>query len=133
MIQQIRLKKLGIKLLLICFISVSFQQAALAGMVTTSELINEQFVLSEKQRLSQLLASDQVQSQLVAMGVDPADAKQRLANMSDEEVMMFASKMDEMQAGSGVVGALVFVFLVLLVTDLLGYTDVFPFVKKTVK
>ena len=67
------------------------------------------------------------------MGVDAADARQRLDNMTDEEVLEFSARMDEMQAGSGVIGALVLVFLVLLVTDLLGYTDVFPFVKKTVK
>lgn len=131
--KRIRIKKLGINILLICFISVSLQQAAMAGLVTTAELVDEQLVLSEKQRLSQLLANGQVQSKLAALGVDPADAKQRLANMSDEEILTFASRMDEMQAGSGVVGALVFVFLVLLVTDLLGYTDVFPFVKKTVR
>ena len=126
-------RKLLTKILLICFLCVSFQQAALAGLVTTVDLVDEQLVISEKQRLMQLLASEHVQSQLTSMGVDPADATQRLANMTDEEVVAFSARMDEMDAGSGVVGALVFVFLVLLVTDLLGYTDVFPFVKKTIK
>lgn len=131
--KSIRSRKLLIKILLICFLCVSFQQAALAGLVTTVDLVDEQLVVSEKQRLMQMLASEHVQSQLTSMGVDPADATQRLANMTDEEVMAFSARMDEMEAGSGVVGALVFVFLVLLVTDLLGYTDVFPFVKKTIK
>lgn len=132
MFNKIRSKKLIINMLLVCFLSVSFQQAALAGIVSTSDLVDEQLVLTEKQRLIQLFASEQVQSQLVAMGVDPSDAQQRLENMTDEEIMAFSQQMDDMPAGSGVVGALVLVFLVLLVTDLLGYTDVFPFVKKTV-
>lgn len=127
------LMKVLIRFLLVCFVMVSFQQAALAGMVSTTDLVEEQIVQSEKQRLQQLFANEDVQSRLIALGVDPADAKQRLDNMTDEEVMAFASEMDEMEAGGSVVGALVFVFLVLLVTDLLGYTDVFPFVKKTVK
>ena len=131
--KSIRSRKLLTKILLICFLCVSFQQAALAGLVTTVDLVDEQLVISEKQRLMQMLASEHVQSQLTSMGVDPADATQRLANMTDEEVMAFSARMDEMDAGSGVVGALVLVFLVLLVTDLLGYTDVFPFVKKTIK
>lgn len=130
MVQEMRSRNLLIKFLLVCFISVSFQQAALAGIVSTEELVDEQLVLAEKQRLIQLFASEQVQSQLVAMGVDAADARQRLDNMTDEEVLEFSARMDEMQAGSGVIGAVVFVFLVLLITDLLGLTDVFPFVKK---
>ena len=127
------LMKTLVRFLLVCFVMVSFQQAALAGMVSTTDLVEEQIVQSEKQRLQQLFANGEVQSRLIALGVDPADAKQRLDNMTDEEVMAFASEMNEMEAGGSVVGALVFVFLVLLVTDLLGYTDVFPFVKKTVK
>ncbi|WP_455376516.1 PA2779 family protein [Kaarinaea lacus] len=130
---RIRSMRIIAKVLLVCFITVSFQQAALASMVTTTDLVDEQLVLSEKQRLVQLFSSEQVTTQLIEMGVDPVDAKQRLENMTDEEIMAFSARMDEMPAGSGVVGALVFVFLVLLVTDLLGYTDVFPFVKKTVK
>lgn len=126
-------KRLAIKLLLICFISVSFQQAALAGLVSTSELLNEESVTLEKQRLNHLLSSEHIKSQLVSMGVNPEDAKKRLDNMTDEEIIAFSSRMNEMEAGSGVLELAVFVFLVLLVTDLLGYTDIFPFVKKTVK
>jgi hypothetical protein len=50
--------------------------------------------------------------------------------MTDEEVRALNQKMDEMPAGSGVVGAVVLVFLVLLITDIVGWTDVFPFVNK---
>jgi len=57
-------------------------------------------------------------------------AKQRVASMTDEEVRALNQKIDEMPAGSGVVGAVVLIFLVLLITDIAGLTDVFPFVKK---
>lgn len=130
--EKLRSMKLLSKILLISFLCVSFQQAAFAGMVSTPELVDKQFVQDEKQRMLQLLSTEEVQSQLIALGVDADDAKQRLENMSGAEVVAFANKMDEMPAGSGIVGAAVLVFLVLLVTDLLGYTDVFPFVKKTI-
>ena len=126
-------KQFVIKLLLICFICVTFQQAALAGIVSTTDIVNDETVIAEKHRLVQLLSSENVRSQLVSMGVDPEDAKIRLDNMTDEEILAFSSGMNEMEAGSGVLELAVFVFLVLLVTDLLGYTDIFPFVKKTVK
>jgi hypothetical protein len=38
--------------------------------------------------------------------------------------------MDEMPAGGSIVGAAVLIFLVLLVTDIVGWTDVYPFVNK---
>ena len=128
-----RCKKLVIKLLLICFICVTFQQAALAGLVSTTDLVNDETVMVEKQRLTHLLSTEHVRSQLVTMGVDPDDAKTRLDNMTDQEIMAFSSGVNDMEAGSGVLELAVLVFLVLLVTDLLGYTDIFPFVKKTVK
>jgi len=128
-----RLMKITSKIVLVCFLLVSFQHAALAGIVSTAEIVDKQVVQQEKQRIDSLLSQEQVQSQLIAMGVDPAAAKLRLANMSDEEIHGFAQKMDELPAGSGVLELAVFVFLVLLMTDLLGFTDVFPFVKKTVK
>jgi hypothetical protein len=57
-------------------------------------------------------------------------AKQRVSSMTDEEVRALNQKMDEMPAGSGVVGALVLIFVVLLFTDIMGWTDVYPFVNK---
>ena len=128
-----RLMNITSKIVLVCFLLVSFQHAALAGIVSTADIVDKQVVQLEKQRIHNLLSQEQVQSQLIAMGVDPDDAKQRLANMTDEEIHTFAQKMDELPAGSGVLELAVFVFLVLLITDLLGYTDIFPFVKKTVK
>jgi hypothetical protein len=68
------------------------------------------------------------------MGVDPNEAAARVAVMSDAEVQKIASRIDEMPAGQSAIGALigavVLIFIVLLITDLLGLTDVFPFVKR---
>ncbi len=57
-------------------------------------------------------------------------AKQRVASMTDEEVRALNQKMEEMPAGGGVVGVVIIIFLVLVITDLVGWTDVFPFVNK---
>ena len=57
------------------------------------------------------------------------------ASVIDEpKVEQIAQQMDELPAGQGVIGVLLFVvivlFLVLLITDLVGATDVFPFINK---
>ena len=65
--------------------------------------------------------------------VDPAEAVQRVAGLSDAEVQRIAGHLDQLPAGQGaigaVIGAAVLIFLILLVTDLLGLTDVYPFVR----
>ena len=54
--------------------------------------------------------------------------------MSDDEVAQLAERIDSMPAGQGavgaVIGAAVLIFIVLLITDLLGFTSVFPFTNK---
>jgi hypothetical protein len=84
----------------------------------------------ERQRIAGLLERAEVQQQLRAYGVEPAEARARVAALSDAEAAQLVSNIDELPAGGiGIVGAIVLVFLVLLVTDILGYTKVFPFTK----
>jgi Family of unknown function (DUF6627) len=70
---------------------------------------------------------------LTRLGVDPKEAASRVASLSNEEIQQIAGRLDELPAGEGgigfVVAAILIIFLVLLITDLVGVTDVFPFVK----
>ena len=81
-----------------------------------------------------LLSRAEVQAQLKLHGIDPLEAKARVESLSDAEAVDVASRIDQLPAGGSavgvIVGAILLVFLVLLITDLLGLTDVFPFVKK---
>lgn len=106
--------------------------AAQAGMIAPSAYGQTQngAASEQRQQLQQFLSRDDIRTQLVDMGVDPADAQARVELLSDQEVATAAQRMQELPAGGSVVGAIVLIFLVLLLTDILGFTDVFPFVKK---
>lgn len=119
-------------LLYVVVAMMSIQAPAHAGLVGTGEVIAQQQGVIDRGQLVDALARDDVRSQLEALGVDPAAAAERVAALSDEELQTLAAHMDELPAGGNVLGVVVFLFLVLLVTDILGFTDVFPFVKKTV-
>ncbi len=108
---------------------VSLHMAPLqAAMVDNSQLIaDSQQQMTKQEVLSQLDRQD-VQDKLVAMGVDIDDAKQRIAQMSEQELAQIAQDFEQMPAGSGVIGALLVIFIVFVVTDMLGATDVFSFV-----
>jgi hypothetical protein len=85
---------------------------------------------ADRARVLQTLDRADVQAHLRAYGVDGADVKARVGALTDTEVAELAARMDELPAGGvSVLGAILIVFLVLLLTDILGYTKVFPFTK----
>jgi hypothetical protein len=93
-------------------------------------LLTTDAALDQQQRIAGLLERADVQERLRAYGVDPAEARARVAALTDAEAAQLVSNIDALPAGGiGIVGAIVLVFLVLLVTDILGYTKVFPFTK----
>lgn len=104
-------------------VSLLFPFAAHAGLVATDAALDHQ-------RLGQFLERADVQRELRARGVDPAQARERAAALTDAEAAQIVSNIDELPAGGvGIIGAILIVFLVLLITDILGYTKVFPFTK----
>lgn len=111
--------------------------AAQARMVSTQALSAGAAADDARARIEAVLERNEVRTQLVALGVDPQTAHDRVAALSEAEAKSLARHIDRMPAGGDTLGLLVgvslFVFLVLLVTDILGFTDVFPFVKKTVR
>lgn len=108
--------------------------AARAALVTTDQAIEGQALATDRERVMQFMAREDVRKQMEALGVDPDEAIQRAAGLSDSEVQEIAGRMDMLPAGQGavgiIVGAALLIFIVLLITDILGLTDIFPFVKK---
>lgn len=107
---------------------------ARAGLVPTEDLIGESRQ-DDRARVLEFLARDDVRAQMLRLGVDPSEAAARVAALSDGEIARLAGVMDTVPAGQAhpaliVTAVAAFVFLVLLVTDILGLTDIFPFVKK---
>ncbi|MBI3561701.1 MAG: PA2779 family protein [Gammaproteobacteria bacterium] len=111
-------------------LSLSINQVAVAAIVTTEQLVSAKEIDVKREQIRDWLARDDVRELLVSRGVDPQQAKERVASMTDNEVVGIANKIDTMPAGGDVLGLLLLIFLVLIVTDILGITDVFTFIKK---
>ena len=99
-----------------------------AGMIPTGEVSQVQ-AQSGRDRVQAFMDREDVQKQFQAFGVDAQMAKDRVAALSDEEVARIAGKLDQAPAGGDVIGVIFAVFIILLVTDILGFTKVFPFTK----
>jgi hypothetical protein len=108
--------------------------AARAALIGTDRIIGEAAAASDRDRVAAFLEREDVRSQLVMLGIDPAEAAARVASLSDEEVDQISGHLGQLPSGEGaigaIVGAAVLIFVVLLITDLLGLTDVFPFVRR---
>jgi hypothetical protein len=105
---------------------------ARAALVGTDQVI-AQAEGSPRARVSAFLARADVRAALEAHNVSPREAEARVAALSDAEVGAIAGKIDSLPAGQdagAIVGAVVLIFLILLLTDLLGLTDVFGFTRK---
>jgi hypothetical protein len=98
-----------------------------AGMVATQEAVA---VSTDRERIANVVDRADVQAQLHAHGVSPSEVKARVAALTDEEAAQLAARIDSLPAGGiGIVGAILVVFLVLLITDILGFTKIFPFTR----
>jgi len=112
-------------------------QPLLAAMVPTEATIYQFKTQDARDHLKTLISRNDIKNALISQGIDPDEAKARVDSLSDSEVIEVADKIEQLPAGAGVFGAILgaalIVFLVLLLTDILGFTDVFPFVKSQKK
>jgi hypothetical protein len=103
-----------------------------AALVSTEQMLATGDGAADRARVLAFLARADVREQIVALGVDPDEAAARVAALDDAQVREIAGQLDRLPAGQSaigiIVGAILIIFLVLLVTDLLGLTNVFPFV-----
>ncbi|PIW30862.1 MAG: hypothetical protein COW30_01195 [Rhodospirillales bacterium CG15_BIG_FIL_POST_REV_8_21_14_020_66_15] len=105
-----------------------------AGLVENDRVIETEQTAVDRATVDNFIKREDVRRQFELLGVDPAEAEKRVAALSDEQVARLAGQIKDAPAGQGaigvIVGAAVLIFLVLLVTDLLGFTSVFSFTKK---
>ncbi len=75
-----------------------------------------------------MLSRDAARAQLQALGVSPEAVDARVAAMTDAEVAQVNRHLAQMPAGGDILGLLLVLFIVFIITDMLGATDIFPFV-----
>lgn len=109
------------------FMSVAVPVAQ-AGMISVEQHAATGAEAAAQDKVQAFLARAEVEAQLISLGVDPQLARERAAALSGAELAQAADLADR-PAGAGVVGALAFIFVLLLITDIIGLTNVFTFVR----
>ncbi len=123
-------KKLVSTGLIVCITLAGLPFSAQARIVATEEITAPAAVNSaSRDSVNQFFARDGVRQAMLGQGVTQQAALERVAAMSDAEVAQLAGRIDQAPAGGDVLGILFTVFIVLLVTDIMGLTKVFPFTR----
>lgn len=124
---MISFKRITSLLLSVSLFSVSLGNVQ-AGVISNEQVIHNIYQLDDKAALLQAVQREEVQQQLSSMGVSSADIESRISQMTHEEIAQLNQHMAELPAGAGVLGTIVLIFLVFVITDVIGATDIFPFV-----
>jgi len=108
---------------------IAFQPSAMAaneGMVTTQQLLSQQQHSDNLAKVNAFMSQEKVQQMLTERGVNVDDAKTRIASLSDAELEQLSAQIDELPAGQGALGFLLFLLVFFMLLDIAGVTDIFP-------
>ncbi len=127
------LKPLRISRAVLMFLIGTPVHAVLAAMIGAETVMDSVRGREARDYLHQLLARKDLQDAIIAQGIDPMEARARIGSLSDDEVIRVVDLIDQLPAGGGAVEFLLITilvgFIVLVILDLTGVTDVFPFIK----
>jgi hypothetical protein len=119
------LKKMAIG----CFSATALMSGSVhAEAISSDSVMQTQAAHYNKQQLIDMVNRADVQSKLVSLGVDSNQAIARINGMTDSEIAQLNDEINQAPAG-GVVGAVLTVLAIIAILDLIGVTDVYPFIR----
>ena len=113
------------KLVSIAMLSLGFAQYSAAGPVGTTDLMSIDLRGERISKIEALVARADVAVQLEKYGVTPELVTARVHNLTNEELLELEQSIDQQVAGADAIGVIGVVFLVLMILELVGVTDIF--------
>ena len=118
-------KQLVLAMTSTAILSLGFAQFSVAGVIDTQQLIDVENRQDAMARIEATLLRDDVAEQLIEYGVEPDEVLARVQHMTTAELLSLDGQISEQTAGASALGVIGAVFLVLLILELVGVTDVF--------
>jgi hypothetical protein len=101
---------------------------AQAAMIGNEQIVNQSLSVETRDSLRQLFEQDTARQQLQAWGVSPDQINTRINSLTDAELARINQQVGDLNAGGNVLGILLVIFIVFVITDVIGATDIFPFI-----
>ena len=122
-------KRLTASVLIASTAMLGMPMMAHAGMVSSTESMASATQSDARAKVAAVLAREDVRAGMAERGLSVEQAQDRVRAMSDDEVASLAGRIDQAPAGGDILGILFTVFIILLITDILGLTKVYPFTR----
>jgi hypothetical protein len=114
-----------VRLASLALICTGFAQFSVAGVIGTEYLVEADARATAIERIEAYLVRDDVAQQLESLGVDKSDVDARLQGLTNAELLMLEGRLESMTVGGDALALIGAVFLVLLILELVGVTDIF--------
>lgn len=125
-----RFRNLFVNIIISSLVFLGITQSAQAALISTEQVVAAGAAQQARVKVAAALQRAEVQAALGKYGITSEEAQARTTALTDAEAVSVAQQIDALPAGGdGVVGALIFIFVLLLVTDILGLTKIFPFTR----
>jgi hypothetical protein len=122
--QRIFAKRIVVWVMSFSLLGTSLPSISFAGMIGTQTLIETQQTDNSRAHVEEFISRDHVRDQMIALGADPSEVRDRLAALTGEELRMLEQNIDTMPAG-GILALIGAVFVVLLILEVTGVIDIF--------
>lgn len=127
-----KIKGIFVAFLLGSFVLVGFTQSVQAAIISTEQVAAARDAQQHREKIAAALTHPEVVAQLQQFGIDQQEAQARVAALTDAEAASLAGEIDKLPAGGtdwAWAGWLLGIFLILVITDYLGWTHIFPWSK----
>lgn len=114
-----------VRLVSVAIVAMGFMQVSAAGMIGTGQLVDGEARAASIDSIGQVLARAEVAAELEALGVEPEMITERLRGLSTAELAALEGRLSSETVGGDALGIIGAVFLVLLILELVGVTDIF--------
>ena len=119
------LKRVFAGILIVALTGVGCPQAVVAAPVGTGTLLQKESAEAQVLRVQDALAREDVRRAMVALGVDPGAARERVASLTPAELAVLETELEELPAGGDFLAVVGVVFVVLIILELTGVINIF--------
>jgi len=103
----------------------SFSTTAAAAVIGTQDALATDSRQSLLTSVQAQLAREDVRQAMINLGVDPEQAAIRVASLDSRELAQLGAQLDSLPAGGSILALIGAVFVVLLILEVTGVTNVF--------
>lgn len=119
------LKRAFARILIVALAAASWPQFVAAAPVDTGVLLQKENADTQVFRVQAALAREDVRRAMIALGVDPTAARERVATLTPEELAMLEGELDQLPAGGDFWAVVGITFVVLIILELTGVINIF--------